>query len=686
MKPFGIVVEANDVTGFASKEFTLFVSDILKYVSKDSTNFANSSTITRVTHVAELKVKRLLKDPQFKAAGQRLLVGMIQDAIAEGVSQVVFEKTGSNFWRGASWFFTKEIFALSNEFLPSSNKKKLIPQKILSSKLRIARAQADVLIDVTQKLNFEINLLKQEWVDLIAQGTYKSLELIFEREFQEYLNLSLSQRDLIRNIKAKSGNLILPSEIFYRDNIYGNFDLRKNRQTTIDKGKIKRRIITTWIAELEDKISSKIYLQDYYIDQLLNAGKFFEFDEYVKKTKRPIAYNFFANKKKESPQYISDMRLVAALIRRNGGGVSAYSRMSGQERIAMQLIAIRHYGKHDPIRDASVRLVKDALDFYAIRKPQTVREKKRQNGRPENERRSRERVISHRNGASDLSDSLKAATAEKKNESPLSSVWFGFLTAVGLTRENDFESDNYGVFSGGAGTQNRSISNNNRVRVQNSNEALNTGEQPAFRSGEVSLARARYFEPNVFTNLNDSRHGTYSHTAWGKWNGSFEVRTEQNKPVTMEKGYWVIGNMTKPETIANRTGSATYSGNMIGDFVAKGTSEILRGVIFGDINLNMNFSNRTVTGQLDLDINKAGTRENWIRTSLRNGTINPNFLAKDFKIPLFFADTSNRGGGGVTGIYYGPNGEEVGGSFHVKRDKGDSLDGQTAGVYRAKEQ
>lgn len=168
----------------------------------------------------------------------------------------------------------------------------------------------------------------------------------------------------------------------------------------------------------------------------------------------------------------------------------------------------------------------------------------------------------------------------------------------------------------------------------------------------------------------DSASDPYTYTSWGDW-----VANDNTIPNFSEGGYWVTADtMTPASVIENRTGTASYSGNIVGDYVSNGARQDATGLI----DLTADFSADTIQGQMQFGHDGAGTNA--------GGTISP--VANLVDVPIHgnsfgqSAVDQNTGNGlnsfGVSGFFAGPNAEEVGGTAWMHLD-----DGSYNGVFRA---
>lgn len=156
----------------------------------------------------------------------------------------------------------------------------------------------------------------------------------------------------------------------------------------------------------------------------------------------------------------------------------------------------------------------------------------------------------------------------------------------------------------------------------------------------------------------------YQYTSWGNW-----VANDNTIENYSEGGYFVEAEMRTPSSvIENKTGTASYSGDIVGDYVSGGVREDA----VGQINLTANFATDTMQGQMQFGHGGAGTNA--------GGTVSP--VADLVDVPISNNGTfeQNAGSFGVSGFFTGPDAEEVGGTAWMNVN-----DGSYNGVFRAKQ-
>ena len=154
----------------------------------------------------------------------------------------------------------------------------------------------------------------------------------------------------------------------------------------------------------------------------------------------------------------------------------------------------------------------------------------------------------------------------------------------------------------------------------------------------------------------------YSYTSWGKW------RANDSTPESYSSGgYWTAGQATLPAVIQKKTGSAVYSGEIIGDHVAGGTRQPAQ----GSVNLTADFSADRITGEMEFHTATTAMTPAPIDAPIQDSGV----------FAQFGSDGANGNFGyGVQGNFFGPNAEEVGGSAWAS-----TSEGSYNGVFRAKQ-
>lgn len=182
----------------------------------------------------------------------------------------------------------------------------------------------------------------------------------------------------------------------------------------------------------------------------------------------------------------------------------------------------------------------------------------------------------------------------------------------------------------------------------------------------------------IASKVSSDSSGAYSYLSWGLWSASNPATYAQNNgSVTslVSGGEWLMG---KVALAIPKQGSATYIGQLSGDFVSSGSPRS-RGVMSGSINFNANFATGALTGSLNILKNNGL----WANSSLTNGQVV--FDPGNGGSAHIQAGLSGGSTGGITGGFFGKNGvtpAESGGLWWLGKANNTSA----GGLYRAKKQ
>jgi len=158
----------------------------------------------------------------------------------------------------------------------------------------------------------------------------------------------------------------------------------------------------------------------------------------------------------------------------------------------------------------------------------------------------------------------------------------------------------------------------------------------------------------------------YDYTSWGEWQTETSYNPTTGASTFTEEGaQWIAGQLTPGGNIPT-SASATYSGKVLG-LVNNGTTI----GVAGNANLTANFGTRTLTGSFNNM--KLDNNANW-----KTLNVNASWGAGVNSI----SGTVNGGGatGTVNGHFFGPNAEEMGGSWQTAAGAE-----KAAGIFRAKQ-
>ncbi len=166
-----------------------------------------------------------------------------------------------------------------------------------------------------------------------------------------------------------------------------------------------------------------------------------------------------------------------------------------------------------------------------------------------------------------------------------------------------------------------------------------------------------------FGTTGDSRD--YNYISWGKWADEWGAPNEQR--IFGVGSYWIVGRLT-PYADIPTTGTATYSGKVMGSLINNGTG-LFTG-LDGTTSLTANFANKTVAGTFDnlkksdgsIWVNQANVNANWGGANAISGTI-----------------AGGGKSGNINGAFFGPQVQEIGGNWTLNGG-GD----KAAGIFTGK--
>jgi hypothetical protein len=196
------------------------------------------------------------------------------------------------------------------------------------------------------------------------------------------------------------------------------------------------------------------------------------------------------------------------------------------------------------------------------------------------------------------------------------------------------------------------------VQLQSANSFLNGTTSPATLDGIVRVEAG------------------YQYTAWGEWNGSLTFQ-DGSREIKINRGYFVLGQTTPENVVSSKTGTASYTGTLHGDFAPlPGQGAIQTGAITGNVQLAADFGSRTIGGQFNMALNGAS----WA-SAQANGTFQSGGGIVGFSGSLASFGSPNSFGG-FGGFFYGPNAQEIGGGFSYFKGAGNSgVQGLASGVF-----
>ena len=157
----------------------------------------------------------------------------------------------------------------------------------------------------------------------------------------------------------------------------------------------------------------------------------------------------------------------------------------------------------------------------------------------------------------------------------------------------------------------------------------------------------------------------YEYVAWGNWSQPGVIFTDSDGQTwNVDRGHYILGQKTDE---LPTTGSASYSGDVRGDFVTD-AAVIEYNAVGGTVAMDVNFGTDSATIELDLTRNGA----DW-------ASVTDNNLYVD-RSDSSFGTRDDNDSVLIGGEFAGPNAEELFGGFEVSGDGGTAVGG-----FRAKQ-
>lgn len=253
---------------------------------------------------------------------------------------------------------------------------------------------------------------------------------------------------------------------------------------------------------------------------------------------------------------------------------------------------------------------------------------------------------SERSSQSDLSNENLSAIAEAQQ--PEVSV---VTPEVTPTLETDEPTDDGSTFD-------RLTTNVASVGVLNSNSRGGSGVliglQPDLGGGSVRITET--------FNVDD-----FAYTTLGRWSAVAGTPSAYS-----QGGFFATIDGTPTTAIQSLSGSASYNGNIIGEFVSNSGS---RDDARGRIELGVNFSDQSVTGQFQLGHNCSSASGGPSSCSTLSRVANFSEPINDFLTSNGagfgnISEEARTSGSGIVGIFGGPNGEEIAGDVFLADNGG----------------
>lgn len=250
-------------------------------------------------------------------------------------------------------------------------------------------------------------------------------------------------------------------------------------------------------------------------------------------------------------------------------------------------------------------------------------------------------------------------------------TWSGFFTGVGedmsdpLTGRqvflNNYESEFYFTIDKDNGTFQGTMSGydiNGSASISNMVIGGNTSNSAYLTD---SMLAATLSGSNVIYNGSDTAslksYGNYmvtsretplsSYTTWGYWEAAYvDPATSNDYHIHIPGSFWIAGVVTDDAVVSGLTFHATYNGKAQGVMFSQAMA--LKKMTNGTCELNIDFTGHTVSGAIKFDE---------ISLVLNSGYINTSG---------FSAQIDNASVSQVSGAFYGPNAEGIGGNFSAE--------------------
>ncbi|MEA1915224.1 MAG: transferrin-binding protein-like solute binding protein, partial [Campylobacterota bacterium] len=143
--------------------------------------------------------------------------------------------------------------------------------------------------------------------------------------------------------------------------------------------------------------------------------------------------------------------------------------------------------------------------------------------------------------------------------------------------------------------------------------------------------------------------GNNDYTTWGTWTIS------QGNEI-LDYNHWISGDTTASDDLPG-TGTVTYNGSVHGSVYDAGYREI-----DGTSSVTANFSDNTMSGTLHMKYQDSGS--SFVQAHLNDTTITR--ASSSFSGELVNGATITDGT--ISGKFYGPNAEEIGGDWELTKD------------------
>lgn len=206
------------------------------------------------------------------------------------------------------------------------------------------------------------------------------------------------------------------------------------------------------------------------------------------------------------------------------------------------------------------------------------------------------------------------------------------------------------------------------VKGNQQNGFMQTSAQASMGPGHTPREIENVYEPDVAYGAEE-----FSYTEWGRWSGN-----DPDYPFYENKsGYVVLGVPTPDDYLPDATGTATYTGDVMGAYSGGSYGD---GYLGGRTRLTADFDTNTIEGALFLNrIYSAGETE-----QMRTVTFEYAIDQQGGYGGMLTVD-GNPVAGQLYGEFYGPKAEETGGAFVFSHQDAGNQHELVEGVYRARQ-
>ncbi|MCP4124317.1 MAG: transferrin-binding protein-like solute binding protein [Bacteroidetes bacterium] len=349
------------------------------------------------------------------------------------------------------------------------------------------------------------------------------------------------------------------------------------------------------------------------------------------------------------------------MVEKYGGGLNAYAKMAGSDRVKMKIIARKLYGPGGITGKASVRLVRDALRFQPSIQPIIGRIEDWEPQLTTVNVRKSDKVYLSSASQTDYTNEIKRNTAIAPTTE--TERWSGFRTAAIVQNSSN-------LFVSWSQRSIDFIIKDKEVQLIQDNGTVDGISIPTVNNVNQNIGSLNTTGPG---SLQYKTEGKYSYSAWGSWNTN-DMQGIYGSDVGFTHSKWVVGKETDPADMP-KTGSALYKGVASGHHYQ---NNVYAGKLNGSVDISADFSSSSVTGNLNLYKENGN---NFVNAVIANGKIqDADFLGTLTGFTPDASTTTNSPSIGTThqtenvikGSFFGGEAgikpPEIGGTFNINKD------------------